>query len=121
MAGRKQLRKRFGSTEVGVISFPSRSIYLDTTLRFNFQSTSEVEEKKKLLKTALNEFYLDYPLADPSATPIISFNEPTSRAIEATFINKLVISVMFFLRRPINEFEDIHLELFKKLVNELGS
>lgn len=118
MAGRKTKRTKIGASELGVIEFPTMSIYLDAALRFKLNSTQEFEQKQKAIREAINEFYLDYPGASLYSAPIIHFNSLSPQAIKKTDVNTVVVNIMFFLRKPISSYNEIRVDLFEKLLEE---
>jgi hypothetical protein len=119
MAGRKTKRKKIGSSELGVIEFPTRSIYLEAVLRFPFESIEEFNQKKEDLKLAVNEFYLDLPSASLYSPPIIHFSTLSPQAIKTTKVNTVIMNTMFFLRKPIFDFNEIRVDLFEKFLEEI--
>lgn len=122
--GRRKKKEKIVLTnakaEIGVINYPSIDLFIDALIKFEFKSIDEMHNKRKEIKEKIYQFYLDNSLFSIHMEPIVIISELTGCAISYTKKNALKIDISMYLRKGINNIEELDLSLFEKLIEEIS-
>ncbi|CAA6810231.1 MAG: Unknown protein [uncultured Sulfurovum sp.] len=116
--GRKARTLKINSkTKIGVISYPSQDLWIDTVLRYDFNTTEEVSNFTNKINKVIRE--LSRALNSPM-NACISTSDLTQIALERTKLNKIKLSATIYFPKEFENIYDLDLELIKKYLDKLN-